>query len=203
MVKLATSAACVLLVFIPVIADEPSYNYFGIEYSRTDLDNEAHYDAFNISFNEDIGLADDFHIFINLSEGKLDGSRATPLHIDSVTYLLGVGRKFHINDKSLIHLNLGYRRTNADVESYWLGSFEETANSTVAQLGIRSMVTDSLEIGASIDTDNLRDEFDIASFSFHIEQKLSKNFGLNLNTSVTEEGGDVSLALGLRFHWGR
>jgi hypothetical protein len=133
----ATTTLAAAIALAPALATaDVRYTYFDVNYVSADLDNGPTIDGLGLAGS--LRLTDDLHLVASydmLSKGRLD--------VDTMT--LGLGFNYGLTNVTDFVARAGWARVEVDI-----GPFDDSENGWFAQAGIRSMVTNELELNGFI-----------------------------------------------------
>ncbi len=200
-IRFTLIAALTLLLTLPTNAEEPNYSFAGAEVVTRTFDNELDLDYRGFSTIFSAEISEVFHAFGVFDYGKLDSFDA---EVSTNSYLVGAGTHIGLGNNSTIHVRLGYEYATATFDMPDFGSFDESLDAFVGQIGFRSMLADSFELGASLQWGDLGDSLDVDSLTIHLEYSISDGFAINLNgTTFFDDSDTRSFGIGLRYYWDR
>lgn len=181
-----------LLLAFPAFAGDISYNYVQIGYQKIDIDDPG------IGFDVDgdgFGVAGSFEIgeswFIGAGYSQADFD----FGIDLDELAVGVGWHTVMSNNSDFYALLQYVRAEASASGF--PSVDE--DGIGAQIGVRGMVTDNVEIGGSIGYVDLGDAGDGTSFGANVQYYFTESFAVGLLLGFDEDA--TSYGAGVRFYW--
>lgn len=167
----ATALSAGLL--LPVLATaSPNYNYVDVNYVSADLDGGPTPDGFGI--NGSLRLSNELHLVAGyeaLSESRADADLMT----------VGLGYHQLLTSSTDFVARAGFARAKVDVSG--LGS--DSDNGWFGQVGIRSMVTETLELNGFIthtETGGSNTSADLAAVYY-----VAPNIGINLGLSFSDD----------------
>jgi len=175
----------------PVLADGLSYSYIQAGYQDVsiDLGNGPDIDGDGYSVAGSVAIADDWFIFAGYSA----------LEFESIVDLdqLSVGGGYHsaISSKTDWYATLAY--LDASLETDFFGSADDSGYGV--SVGLRSMVSPSLELYGSVAYSDLGDGIDGTAFGAGLWYNVSGNLALGLGASFDEDA--TSYGVGLRLYF--
>lgn len=179
-----------LALTAPALAEGPSYNYFEGAYQRVDIDdNFIDVDGDGFSIGGSIELAENWHFFGGYGSTDFDFG----IDLDE----LSIGGGFHTDLTPTLDFvaNLAYVRLDASANGFSLDD-----DGIGAEIGLRSMLSDSLELAGFIQYIDLGDSGDETSLRGEAWYSFTENFAVGLNVGA---GDDVlRYGIGARFYFG-
>lgn len=192
MVKKLLVGTALVFALSPALAGDLSYNYVELGYQKAELDdNLAGFDVDGDGF----GIRGAFEVsenwFITASYSALEFDFGVDL--DQLSF--GGGYHTAISDRTDLVVTLSY--LSAEVSASGFGSVDEDGYG--ASVGLRSMLSDQLELHAGIGYSDLGDGADGTAFSGGALYSFTDNFALGLEIGIDE---DVTMyGLGARFYF--
>jgi opacity protein-like surface antigen len=186
--------AIFLLFFLaaPALGETPSYNFIEAGYVEVDLDFgdgfDVDGDGFGLGGAFEIG--DNFFGFASYQDASFD------FGVDFSTLEIGLGYHKGISDNTSFFFRVGY--ADAEISAPGFGSEDESGYS--AGIGVRSNVSDLIELALEVAYLDLGDGADDTAIGGAIWFNITDNFALGANVSA---GDDVtSYGAGLRLYFG-
>ncbi len=168
-----------LALTAPALAETPSYNFIQGGFQRVEIDDDfgptIDGDGFGLAGSFEV--ADNFHVFGGYSSTGFDFS------VDLNQISLGGGYHEEISANTSFFANLAY--VNLELETGSFGSVDESG--VGAAIGLRSMISDRLELEGSIGYVDLGNELDGFSFGGVARYSFSDSFALGLAVEVEED----------------
>ena len=176
----------------PALAETPSFNFVEAGYIEVDLDLG---DGFDVD-GDGFGVGGAFEIgdkvfgFASYQDASFD------FNVDFSTLEVGIGFHTGLTDNTSFFFRVGY----ADVEVSASGFGSEDESGYAAGIGIRSNVSDLIELALEVAYVDLGDGADDTAVGGGIWFNITDNFALGANVSA---GDDVtSYGGGLRLYFG-
>lgn len=179
-----------LLVFATsAMADGLSYNYVDGSYQRVDVDSpDVDGDGFSIGGSFELG--DNMHFFADYGSIDFD------FGIDINELAVGVGFHTDLTPTLDFVANLAYLRLDADANGFSLTDEDGFG----AEIGVRAMASDRLELAGFIQYADLGDGGDDTSLRGEAWYSFTENFALGLNVGAAEDV--LRYGIGARFYFG-
>jgi hypothetical protein len=160
-------------LLLPALASaSPNYSYLDVNYVSADLDNGPTVDGFGI--NGSLRLSNELHLVASydvLSEGRVDADFMT----------VGLGYNQLLVSSTDFVARAGFARAKVDVSGF--GS--DSDNGLFGQAGIRSMVTEEVELNAFIthtEVGGSNTSADLGAVYY-----VAPNIGINLGLSFSDD----------------
>ena len=188
------SLAVVLLFSLaaPALAETPSFNFVQAGYVEVDLDLG---DGFDVD-GDGFGLGGSFEIGDNLFGFASYQDASFDFGVDFSTLEVGLGYHTGITDNTSFFFRIGY--ADAEVSAPGFGSEDESGYA--AGIGVRSNVSDLIELALEVAYVDLGDGADDTAVGGGILFNITDNFALGASISA---GDDVtSYGAGLRLYFG-
>ena len=178
-----------LALTAPVMADGLSYNYLDGSYQRVDVDS-PNIDGDGFTIGGSVELGDNMHFFADYGSTDFD------FGIDINELAVGVG--FHTDLTPTIDFvaNIAYLRLDADASGFSLADEDGFG----AEIGVRAMASDRLELAGFIQYSDLGDGGDDTSLRGEAWYSFAENFALGLNVGVADDV--LRYGIGARFYFG-
>lgn len=190
-----TSILGLLLFAMPVFAADISYNYVEAGYQKIDID-----DDLSGGFDTDgdgFGIAGSFELNENWFMNASYSDASFDFGIDLTQLSIGGGYHAPLTDSSDFFATLSWVR--AEVSADGFGSADE--DGYAAEIGVRGMIGERVELNGSIGYVDLGDGGDGTSFGagvlYNFTDTVAAGFSLDLDEDVTAYG------IGLRMYFGR
>jgi len=182
-----------VLFALPAFAGDISYNFVEFGYQKIDFDEDIT-PGVSIDGNG-YGIGGSFEIgeswFVGVGYSKADFDFDVELNQISA----GVGWHTMMSNNADFYAMLDYVRAEAKVPGF--PSIDD--DGIGAEIGVRGMVTDSVEIGGSIAYVDFGDGGDNTAFGAHVVYNFTENFGAGLFIDIDE---DVKgYGAGVRIYW--
>ena len=177
----------------PAFAGDLSYNFIEIGYQKADLDDDLA--GFSID-GDGYGIAGAFEVgenwFIAVGYSALDFDFGVDLDQLSV----GGGYHFGMSESTDFFATLSY--LTAEISASGFGSLDEDGYGVA--IGVRSLLTDKVELSGSIGYSDLGDGADGTAFNAGALYSFTENFAVGFDIGIDE---DVTLyGIGGRFYFG-
>jgi opacity protein-like surface antigen len=188
-----TLTVCLLFFLAaPALAETPSYNFVQATYVEVDVDlglgSDLDGDGFGVGGAFEIG--DNFFGFASYQDASFD------FGADFSTLTIGFGYHTGLTDNTSFFFRVGY--ADAEISASGFGSEDESGYA--AGLGVRSQVSDLVELELEVAYVDLGDGADDTAVGGGIWFDVTDSLALGLNVSA---GDDVtSYGGGLRFYFG-
>lgn len=184
-------AAATLALSATAVAQTPSYNYFQAGYESVDIDDNVgiNADGDGFTLGGSYVVADNWHIFGSYSTIGLDFS------IDVNEIQLGGGYHTDISNKTSFFADLAWVR--AEVEASGFGSVDDSGYGIA--IGLRSNVTDRVELAGALSLVDFGDGGDSTAVSGAAWYQLNETFALGLTASIDDDV--TSIGLGARAYF--
>lgn len=168
-----------LLAGAPANADGISYSYIEANYQELDLDFGGGVDADGDGFAVAGSAAVGDSAFVFAKYGSFDLESVVDYSILSV----GAGYHDSLSEKTDWYATLAY--VKADLDAGFFGSADDSGYGV--SVGLRSMMSPSLEVYGSIGYTDLGDGADGTAFGAGLWYTVSGNIALGLNASFEED----------------
>jgi len=165
-------------------AESPSYSYVEGGYVRTDIDGIGK-DADGFLVRGSIELPHDFFLFARYIDQGVYGA-------DIKQYGVGAGYAWAITDTTDLYGKLGYAKAEAD--AYGFGIDDDGYS---LGIGVRSRVTRSIELEASVDYADYSDLGDDTTFGAGARWYFTEHFAVGIEAQV----GDDATSYGIGVRW--
>lgn len=180
------------LAVAPALAETPSYNFIEVGYIEVDLDLgggiDVDGDGFGLGGAFEVG--DNFFGFASYQDADFD------FDVEFSTIEVGFGYHTNLTDYTSFFARVGYAEAEASAPGF--GSEDESGY--VAGLGVRSNVTDVIELDFEIAYADFGDGADDTAVGGAIWFDITNNVALGLNISagddVTTYGGGLRVFFG-------
>ena len=161
------------------LADGPSYSYIQASYQEVDIDAGGGIDADGDGFGlgGSVALGDDWYVFAGYSSAELESV------IDLKVLTIGGGWHTSISPNTDFFAQLGFADGELDVSGF--GSADDSGYA--AAVGVRSMVSEELELYGSIGQVDFDDFGDGTSFSAGLWYTVSGNLALGLGAEFDDD----------------
>lgn len=186
--------AVLLAVFLaaPAMADRPSYNFVHAGYQSVDLDlgGSADFDGDGYALGGSFEIGENMFGFANYADTSFDFS------VDQTQLFAGLGWRRGLSESTDFYAFAGY--LEIDVSAPGLGSFDESGFGV--GIGVRSNVTDLVELTGEISYADLGSSSENTTVSGGIWFNIANSFALGLGAAtdddVTSFGGSARLYFG-------
>ena len=175
----------------PAMAEGLSYNYLQAGYQRVELDDDfldVDGDGFGIGGSFEIGR--NAYVFANYGTADFD------FGVDFNELGAGIGYHMSVGTQTDFVASIGYIRGEAEAP----GSPSVDDSGIAASIGLRSMVTDKLELFGSINYADLDDSGDETSVGAGMWYSVTDAFALGVSAGVGDDTN--SYGLGARLYFG-
>jgi len=178
-----------LVLAAPAMAEGLSYNYLDGSYQRVDVDSpDIDGDGFSIGGSFELG--GNMHFFADYGSTDFD------LGIDINELSIGVGFHTDLTPTLDFVANLAYLRLDADASGFSLSDEDGIG----AEIGLRSMLSDRLELAGFIQYADLGDGGDDTSLRGEAWYSFTENFAVGLNVGAAEDV--LRYGIGARIYFG-
>ncbi len=187
--------AVLLAIFLaaPAMADRPSYNFIQAGYQSIDIDIGAGLDVDGDGY----GLGGSFEIgdnvFVFASYVKADFD----FGVDLNQLQAGLGYRVGLTDNTDFFASLAY--VDAEVEASGFGSIDESGYG--ATIGVRSNVSDLIELFGEVAYEDLGDGGDSTAIGGGIWFNVTDSFALGLGAAADDDV--TSYGASARLYFGR
>jgi len=178
-----------LALTAPALADGLSYNYLEGSFQRVDIDS-PNIDGDGFSIGGSVELGDNAHVFADYGSTNFD------FGIDINELAVGVGFHTELTPTLDFVANFAYLRLDADANGFSLGDEDGIG----AEIGLRSMLSDRLELAGFIQYADLGDGGDDTSFRGEAWYSFAESFALGLNVGAAEDV--LRYGIGARYYFG-
>ncbi len=176
----------------PAMADGLSYNYLEGGYQRIDLDD----DVFDID-GDGFGIGGSFELGRNAFMFASYGTADFDFGIDLDELSAGVGYHVPVGTNTDFVASIAYVRAEADASGF--GSVDDSGIG--ASIGLRSMVTDTVEVFGNINYVDLDDSGDETSFTGGAWFNVTDTFALGVSAGFGDD--TTTYGAGARLYFGR
>ncbi len=180
------------LIASPAMAEGLSYNYLEAGYQRIELDDsifDVDGDGFGIGGSFDLG--NDFFVFASYGTADFDFG----VDLDELT--AGAGYHAPVGTNTDFVASIAYVRAEADASGF--ESIDD--NGIGASIGLRSMVTDTVEVFGNINYVDLDDSGDETSFSGGAWFNVTDTFAIGVSAGFGDD--TTTYGAGARLYFGR
>ncbi len=176
----------------PAMADGLDYNYLQGGYQRIELDdNFFDVDGDGLGIGGSFELGDSVFVFADYGTADFD------FGVDFNELGAGVGYHVPVGPQTDFVATLAYVRAEAESSSF--GSVDDSGIG--ASIGLRSMVTDTVELFGSINYADLDDSGDETSFAAGAWFNVTDNLALGVSAGVGDD--TTSYGAGVRLYFSR
>ena len=173
------AAGALLLAGTPALADGISYSYVEANYQEVDIDLGGGFDADGDGFAVAGSAAIGDSAFVFASYGSSDLESVVDFSVLSV----GAGYHDGLSEKTDWYATLAYVKAELDASGF--GSADDSGYG--ASVGLRSMLSPSLEVYGSVGYTDLGDGADGTAFGVGLWYTVSGNVALGLGASFGED----------------
>jgi hypothetical protein len=192
MYKQLLGLSLALLAF-PAFAGDISYNYVELGYQKIDIDDPGigeDVDGDGFGANGSFEMGDSWFFRIGYSQADFD------FGIDLDEASAGLGWHTTMSNNADIYALIQYVRAEASISGF-PGSVDE--DGVGAEIGVRGMVSDKVELAGSIAYVDLGDAGDGTSFGAQVLYSFTENFAAGLFLDLEEDA--TGYGAGVRFYW--
>ena len=174
MKKQLIGIAAISLFAFSIQANDVPYNYAELGYSSADLGDNIDGDGFKIAGS--FGLTESIYAFGDYA------SYGLPADADLGYLGIGVGYRYEVSPNTDVNLDIAFRKVDFDIAGTANDSDE---NGYEIGLGIRSLVSSNVELGARIESVDIdgRDTF----FEINGMYYLQNGFGIGAEASFGDD----------------
>ena len=169
-----------LLAAVSATADQPSHNYVGIGHIQGD-NSDGKYAEASYAFSD--------HIYAVASYATTDYDY---LDADANGFSVGVGYSLPTGDSTIWFIDASY--IDAEVEVW---GYSESDNGYGLETGFRSMVTENIELGVSVDYVDIFDDTE-SDVNAYAQYHVTENFGILVDVSSASE---YNYGVGIRYNF--
>jgi hypothetical protein len=190
MKKVVLTSALLLSLGSAQAAESPKWDSVSVSYQSVDLDSET-FTGFGISASKLLG--DNFFVTgaYNKASDDVQVFDAS-VDLDLSTTTLGLGYRLPLSENTDFFGVLSYE--DMDAEASYQGSSENMGeNGFGAKIGVRSMVSDKVELGASIQYVDITEDSDTV-FAVSALYNFTKNFSAGIGYSKAEDMDTLSVS---------
>ena len=192
MYKKLLGLSLALLAF-PAFAGDISYNYVELGYQKIDIDDPGigeDVDGDGFGANASFEMGDSWFFRIGYSQADFD------FGIDLDEASAGIGWHTTMSNSADFYALIQYVRAEASISGF-SGSVDE--DGVGAEIGVRGMVSDKVELAGSIAYVDLGDAGDGTSFGAQVLYNFTQNFAAGLFVDFEEDA--TGYGAGVRFYW--
>lgn len=169
-----------LALTAPAMAEQPSYNFLQAAYQRVEIDlggilGDVDGDGYQVGGSFEIG--ESMYFFADYADAGLD------FNVDSSQIKAGFGFHHGISANTDFFANLAY--VKAELELGGIGSADE--NGYGVAIGVRSNVSDTVELELSVSYVDLGDDIDSTSVDGRFWFDVTDTFALGLGAGVDDD----------------
>ena len=177
-----------LALTAPAMAEQPSYNYLQAGYQKVEIDlggilGDVDGDGYQLSGSFEIG--DSAYFFAGYSSASFD------FDIDADQIEAGIGYHHGMSSNTDFYANVAYVKAEVDVGG--VGSADEDGYGVA--IGIRSNVSDAVELEVSVSYVDLGDDNDSTAFDggfwFNVTDTFALGLGFGGDDDVTTYGAGM------------
>lgn len=175
-------------------ADALNYNYVQLGYAKTDIDIDGTSESFSGDgwlISGSAAINENFHVFGGYNKTGFD------FGIDETDYGLGLGYSKAISDKTDFVATASFLKAKLDSGDFQMGSVSD--NGYGVSVGVRSMVSDKVELAGAIEYVDIADSGDTgltAGALYNITDTVA------LGVQGAWSDGASSYGLGFRMYFG-
>ena len=184
------AGALLLLLTVPALADSPSYNYAQVNWQTIDIDDgilNADGDGFGVGGSVELGS--NWHLVASYNDFGFD------FGVDYKELVAGFGFHTDIASNMSFFAELAY--VKAEVSQSVIGSFDESGAG--ARIGLRSNVTENIELEGGISYVDYGDGADGTAVSGAAWYKFSDTFAVGLTAGFDEDA--TAYGVGARLYF--
>lgn len=186
MFRYATTALLMLSSTV-ALAEGPSYSYIQAIYAEVELDAGGPFnvdgDGFGVAGSVELG--DSWHVFADYTTADLESA------LDLDLTVVGAGYRHSLSEKTDVFAELGF----AKIDVQFVGDDSGLS----ARVGVRSMVSEALELNASIGTLEFDDVDYGTEFGVGLWYTLSGNIALGADARFADEVTRYGVGIRLYF----
>lgn len=181
-----------VLLATPALAGDLSYDFLGLGYQRVELDAPgSNVDGDGFGINGSFEVADTWFVAAGYSTIDFD------FGVDVDQLALGFGHFMPLSPRTDVVATLSYLR--ADVSASGFGSGNDDGFGV--SVGVRSMLSDQLELDGSITYSDFSDGGDTTSFGAGVLYSFTNTIAVGLDISLDDDV--TAYGLGARYYFGR
>lgn len=184
------AGALLVLMSMPALAEQPSYDYFQLTWQSVELDDsfiDVDGDGLGLSGSFEVG--DNWHIVAGYSDLGFD------FGVDLTEFVIGGGYHTAMSSNTSFFANLVW--VNAEADTGPFGSFDDSGIG--ATVGIRSNLSENFELQGSVSYVDLDDAGDGTSIAVGGWYSFNDAFALGLLGAFEEDV--TSIGIGGRFYF--
>lgn len=167
-----------LLAATTAFAQQPSYNYINAAWMTVDLDaGVTDVDGNELSIGGAFEINDNWHIVADYASTDLD------FGFDIDLLEIGAGYHYDVSSNASFFAELLYLQTDASANGF--GSLDESGIG--GRIGLRSNVTDRVELAGSISYLDLGNGLDGTRFDGAAWYSISREFSVGLVTTLEDD----------------
>lgn len=182
----AILAAITLLPFT-ARAEEPKYTYVDAAYVRTDIDGISG-SADGFLLRGSVGIVGDFFLFADYADQGIHG-------VDIQEYTVGAGYAWSMTDTTDLYGKVSYERAEADYQGFGIDD-----DGYGLGIGIRSFVTDQLELEAAVNYTDLSDSGDDTALALAARWYFIDQLAVGVEAAFGQDA--TTYGIGLRWQFG-
>ncbi len=193
------SVLTLLALAAPAMAGDLSYSFVQGGYQRIDIDDDLiggiDGDGFDIGFSFEVG--ENFFVAGSYGTAELDTDAFFGLTVDYDQTDIGLGYHGAISDKTDFYGVLSWVKVEASISGF--GSEDDDGFGLT--VGMRSMVTDKVELEGHLGYVDLGDSGDSTAIGVGAIYEFTPNFGAGVSVDFDEDV--TTYGIGARLYFGR
>lgn len=182
----------------PVYAQAPasalSYSFVELGYVDTEID-DADVDGDGLALRGSWGINDQFHVFAEYLDLGFD------LNIDANTFEIGGGMRWPMGTNLDLYGTVSYLQAEVEVPGPGLQRFSADDDGFGVGLGLRTLLTDKVELGGKIDYRDLDDSGNDTTFGVSGRYYLTSQWAIGMDIDFDDDG--TTWIAGGRFDFGK
>jgi hypothetical protein len=187
--KIAISCAILSIFSFAAQAESPSFNFVEVGYTDG-LDSDS-FDGFEVNANFE--LNESYYLNANyMNSNETDGGAK----FDLTGYVFGFGYKNNFSKSSTFFTQFDYVKVEADM-SFSGFSYSDSENGLQVSAGVRSIVSENLELSAALKYIDVEESDTLAKFG--AVYNFTDQAGLYFNIDTDFHDGNYALGLRVSF----